>query len=85
MRGVENGFALARTAARGRLSVTDDRGRVMGDTASDAGAEVLAVYDAPLGTGSSPYARWGDWFAWACVAGTLTLLAAGWPRPATGP
>jgi apolipoprotein N-acyltransferase len=85
VRGVENGFALARTAARGRLTVTDDRGRFIGDTASDAGARVLAVYDAPLGSGSSPYAQWGDWFAWACVAGTLTLLAAGWPRIPTVP
>jgi apolipoprotein N-acyltransferase len=85
VRGVENGFALARTAARGRLMVTDDRGRVIGDTASDAGPEVLAVYDAPLGTGSSPYSKWGDWFAWACVAGALTLVAAGWSRAATVP
>jgi apolipoprotein N-acyltransferase len=85
VRGVENGFALARTAARGRLTVTDERGRVVGDTASDAGARVLAVYDAPLGTGGAPYARWGDWFAWACLAGTLTLIAAGWPRTATVP
>ncbi len=85
VRGVENGFALARTAARGRLTVTDDRGRVMGDTASDAGAEVLAVYDAPLGTGGSPYSRWGDWFAWVCVVGAVTLVAAGWSRAATVP
>ena len=85
VRGVENGFALARTAATGRLTVTDDRGRVVGDTASDAGADVLAVYDAPLGTGGSPYARWGDWFAWMCVAGTLIFLAAGWSSKATVP
>jgi apolipoprotein N-acyltransferase len=83
VRGVENGFALARTAARGRLTVTDDRGRVIGDTASDAGAKVLAVYDAPLGSGSAPYSRWGDWFAWACLAASLTLVAAGWPRTLT--
>ena len=85
VRGVENGFALARTAARGRLTVTDDRGRIIGDTASDAGTTVRAVFDAPLGSGSAPYWRWGDWFAWACFAGTLTLVAAGWPRTKTVP
>jgi apolipoprotein N-acyltransferase len=83
VRGVENGFTLVRTAARGRLTVTDDRGRVLGDTASDAGAQVLAVYDAPLGDGSPPYSKWGDWFAWACLAGTVTVIAAGWPRSTT--
>lgn len=76
----------SRARRRGAASPSPTTGgRFVGDTASDAGAEVLAVYDAPRGSGGSPYAKWGDWFAWVCVSGTLIFLGAGWSWNVTVP
>jgi len=75
LRGVENGFALARTARDGRMTLSDDRGRVLLD-ASAAGDVASAIGTLPLHSTRTLYARWGDWFAWACVAASVSLLAA---------
>jgi len=77
VQAVANGVPMARSAAAGRLTVTDARGRVLGE-ATQAGhsdgtatgtASLLATM--PSGTAATPYARFGDWFAW------LSLVAAG--------
>jgi apolipoprotein N-acyltransferase len=68
LRGVENGFAVARVASHGVATVSDDRGRVL--AAAPVGAPGLAVATADVALGSGPtfYTRYGDWFAWSCVA-----------------
>jgi len=84
LRGVEGGFAVARAARRGRLTITDDRGRIVADAAS-AEAPVASIA-AKLGVrpAGTPYARRGDWFAWlAC--GLLALAAAGAVRAGSAP
>ncbi|WP_233841650.1 nitrilase-related carbon-nitrogen hydrolase [Dyella sp. 2HG41-7] len=71
MRGVESGFAVARAAHAGRLTLSDDRGRVVAEASSERrDAELLG--DLPLRDTHTLYAQWGDWFAWLDVA----LLAA---------
>jgi apolipoprotein N-acyltransferase len=72
VRGVESGFALVRTAQRGLLTVSDDRGRVVAEMPSGEGPEALLTARVAPGSGRTPYARWGDWFGWLC----LLLLAA---------
>lgn len=72
VRGVESGFALVRTAQRGLLTVSDDRGRVVAEMPSGEGPEALLTARIAPGSGRTPYARWGDWFGWLC----LLLLAA---------
>ena len=63
MRGVESGFAVARSAHAGRLTLSDDRGRVVAEASSEAGDAEL-VGDLPLRETHTFYAQWGDWFAW---------------------
>jgi apolipoprotein N-acyltransferase len=63
LRGVENGFAIARAAKRGNLTLADDRGRIVAE-ASDAHGSAQLVADMPLHQSRTLYARWGDWFAW---------------------
>jgi apolipoprotein N-acyltransferase len=72
MRGVEGGFAIARAARSGRLTLSDDRGRVLAEASSEQGDAEL-VGNLPLRKTRTLYARWGDWFAWLDVAGTLAL------------
>ncbi|MFC4763810.1 nitrilase-related carbon-nitrogen hydrolase [Dyella koreensis] len=70
MRGVESGFAMARTARSGRLTLSDDRGRVVAEASSEK-QDAELVGDLPLRETQTLYARWGDWFAW------LDLIALG--------
>ncbi|WLT32584.1 nitrilase-related carbon-nitrogen hydrolase [Geothrix sp. PMB-07] len=77
-RAVEGGFALARCAQEGRLDAWDAFGRSLGSASTDGGkATLMAVL--PLGPGTTPYARWGEWIC--VVSGVLLLLAAAsWVR-----
>lgn len=77
LRGVEDGFALARCAADGQLTVSDARGRVRGECASGTTPAALLVVRVPVGPAGTFYSRTGDWFAWLCLATTAACLAAG--------
>ena len=82
MRGVENGFAMARAARSGRLTLSDDRGRVVAEASSEAHDAEL-VGNLPLHDTRTLYARWGDWFAWlSLIALTASLALAFLPRRA---
>jgi len=67
MRGVEGGFSVVRSAKRGSIYVSDNRGRVLAEVKSDAApfatllATVSAVHDNTL------FQLLGDWFAWVAV------------------
>jgi apolipoprotein N-acyltransferase len=75
MRGVEGGYALARSATNGLLTVSDARGRILAELASSAAPEVLLTADVPVGRGGTFYSRAGDWFAWLCIAAALACAA----------
>jgi apolipoprotein N-acyltransferase len=80
MRGVESGFAIARAARNGRLTLSDDRGRVLAEASDEAGDAQL-VADLPLRRTHTLYAKWGDWFAWVevCLL-VFVLLNLRWKR-----
>lgn len=84
MRGVENGFAIARTARSGRLTLSDDRGRVVAEASSEK-QDAELVGDLPLHRDHILYARWGDWFAYVnlVLLGLLLVLAI-WQAPERG-
>ena len=68
LRGVENGFALARAARNGILTLSDDRGRVVASAVSGSTNIASLIGDVRLGSGATFYGRIGDAFAWACIA-----------------
>ena len=78
MRGVENGFAVARTARGGLLSLSDPQGRTTAlrrtyrDVFTTLESDVAVGRDA----GDTIYDRIGDAFAWLCIAVSASLLAA---------
>jgi apolipoprotein N-acyltransferase len=68
MRGVESGFSVVRAARRGYLTVSDSRGRVLAETASNSAAFATLVADVPTVHVNTLYLRLGDWFAWLILA-----------------
>jgi apolipoprotein N-acyltransferase len=70
MRGVEDGFAVLRTAFHGLETITDDRGRLLASARVDHPGFTSIQADVPLGSGTTFYSRFGDLFAW------LSLIAA---------
>ncbi|HWX67820.1 MAG TPA: nitrilase-related carbon-nitrogen hydrolase [Rhodanobacter sp.] len=73
LRGVESGFAIARAAHSGRLTLSDDRGRVLAEASSEKHDAEL-VGELPLRETHTLYTQWGDWFAWLDLAGLIVLL-----------
>lgn len=74
MRGVEDGFSIARAAKQGFLTVSDDRGRVLAETRSNSSPFATLLADVPAGHEKTIYSQLGDWFAWvALVILALTL------------
>jgi apolipoprotein N-acyltransferase len=84
VRGVEDGFAIARAAAGGNLSAFDRYGRVIAERATSRERPVAIVADLGLTSGGTVYTRIGDAFAWLCAAASLLLIirrAAGRMKP----
>jgi apolipoprotein N-acyltransferase len=78
LRGVEGGYAVARGATNGLLTVSDARGRILAERSSGESAEVLLAAIVPIGLGGTFYSRTGDWFAWMCICAVIACIAAGW-------
>lgn len=73
MRGVEGGYAIAHAAKDGFLTVTDDRGRILGEVSTNNGAFASLLVDVPLRHDQTVFDQYGTWFPW--VAGLLLLAA----------
>ncbi|HSY82611.1 MAG TPA: nitrilase-related carbon-nitrogen hydrolase [Gemmatimonadaceae bacterium] len=74
MRGVEDGFAIARAAKQGYLTVSDDRGRILAEARSDAAPFSTLVTELPVAHDTTLYRRLGDWFAWLMLATLVGVL-----------
>jgi apolipoprotein N-acyltransferase len=75
LRAVENGFALARSARNGLLTLSDNRGRILAETETVPDRFVSITGKVNVSREQTFYARTGDWFAWLCVAVFVILLA----------
>jgi apolipoprotein N-acyltransferase len=75
MRGVENGFAVLRSAFDGLETISDSRGRVLAQAPTSRAGMVAVTADVPLGSGPTLYTRIGDVFPWLCGALSLLLCA----------
>lgn len=78
LRGIENGLPMARDGSKGRLTLSDAHGRVVGETEAPADAAAVLVGELHPGRVHTLYTAWGDWFAWLC--GLLALAGAVWLR-----
>ena len=74
LRGVENGFAIARSARNGVLTLSDNRGRILAEKATLPDQFVSITGKVNVVREKTLYAKAGDWFAWLCIAGLVALL-----------
>lgn len=77
LRGVEDGFSIARAAKNGYLTVSDNRGRILGEVRSDSAPIASLLVSVPTAHDPTVYLLLGDWFAWlslALIALALTRL-----------
>jgi apolipoprotein N-acyltransferase len=68
MRGVEDGFSIARAAKKGFLTVSDDRGRIIGEVNSSSAPFATLLVSVPAAHDWTVYQWLGDWFAWVAIA-----------------
>jgi apolipoprotein N-acyltransferase len=85
LRGAENGVAIAWSGRQTSLMLSDGYGRVLASraTGSDPSAFTTVIGDVPLGPGGTLYTRFGDWFAWLCLALTIAGLIIARKKPRT--
>ncbi len=85
MRGVENGFAVLRSAFNGIETISDANGRVLAVAPTQQAGMVVIAANVPLGPGPTLYTRFGDVFSWLCIVLTAfigaRLLSAAAARP----
>ena len=68
LRGVESGFAIARSARNGQLTLSDNRGRVLAQASSvDTGNITTLLGELPLQATRTLYTRIDGAFAWLCA------------------
>lgn len=74
LRGVEDGFSLARAPKQGILTVSDDRGRVVTQRSSGAAPFAGLVASAPVRHDATVYDRTGNWFPLLDLVAAVILL-----------
>jgi apolipoprotein N-acyltransferase len=74
LRGVESGFSIARSAKLGILTATDDRGRILAERKTIGPVFASVVVNVPVRHDTTLYSRFGNWFAWLCIALLVATL-----------
>jgi len=74
LRGVEDGFSIARAARHGILSISDDRGRVLSERATGSTPFAVLIAAIPVEHEATFYSRFGDWFAWLSLVALVVVI-----------
>lgn len=80
VRGVENGFAIARAATAGRLTASDRYGRIVAEAVTSPDKPVTLLAELGLKGGGTWYVKLGEAFTWLCLLAATSLLIWRWRR-----
>jgi apolipoprotein N-acyltransferase len=74
LRGVENGYAIVRTARQGELTSSDHMGKVLyeADCTNSKGAVLTGKF--PLVTTKTIYSQFGDWFGYLIAITAIIFI-----------
>lgn len=74
LRGVENGYAIARAARQGELTISDYRGKVLYEASTTNNKAASLTGRVPLHTTNTIYGKLGDWFGFIIIAASLYFI-----------
>jgi apolipoprotein N-acyltransferase len=74
LRGVENGFSEIRTARLGRLTISNNTGKVTSESNSSNGKATSLIGKVRLKNANTFYSRFGDWFGITNVVAAILFL-----------
>jgi apolipoprotein N-acyltransferase len=84
-RAIEEGFSMVRQIHSGLSLAVDYQGHVLAHEDDLASASRSMVAKVPVASARTPYALWGDLFAWCAVAAALAILILAAARPRAAP
>lgn len=64
LQGIANGYAVARAAAYGLLTITNQYGQIVVMKSDVNQDETMLVGDLSLSPTKTLYSHWGNWFGW---------------------
>jgi len=79
-RAIEQGFSLIKQTSQGLSAVFDYQGRQLAATDYYHTSDYAMISEVPTRGVRTIYSRFGDWFAWLCIAGLFLLTAASFQR-----
>lgn len=71
---VANGYSLVRNAREGRMTISDDRGRVQFEVSSESRGLSSLIGTVRPAIAHTLYSRWGDWFSWLMLVMAVFVL-----------
>lgn len=74
LRGVENGYAIARAARQGQLTISDYRGKVLYEASTANNNAASLIGRIPLHTTNTIYSKFGDWFGFAIAVASVYFI-----------
>ena len=74
MRAVENGYSLVRNAQEGRLTISDDRGRVTAEASCEGAKHAALTGRVGASASRTVYSRWGNWWGWVNLVAAICFL-----------
>ena len=77
LRGVENGYAIVRTARQGQLTISDHKGKILFETSSTNNKEATLAGKFPSVRSKTVYSQFGDWFGYLIAIMAIILILAG--------
>lgn len=76
-RAIETRLPMVKADSAFDSAIIDPYGRIVDVFVSKSGGRATIVAEVPLGTGSTVYVRWGEWFAWLNVAAAGAFIILG--------
>jgi apolipoprotein N-acyltransferase len=76
-RAIENRLTMIKADRAWDSAIIDPYGRILRRQVSPDGSQATLIADVPIGSGSSPWVRFGNWFGWLTVASTVLILVFG--------
>jgi apolipoprotein N-acyltransferase len=74
LRGVENGYAIVRTARQGQLTISDHKGKILYEASCTNSKAASLTAKFPLVATNTIYSQFGDWFGYLIAIAAIIFI-----------